>query len=157
MLVRSVDLSQHRARDVGVTLHVQAMTDLEAPMDAGPVRQAIENVVDNARRYAPPGSEITVSAVHGACEGDDARISVADRGAGFSPEFLPHALERFRRPDDGRARSEGGAGLGLALVASIADSHGGECTAENREGGGAVVTIIIPAGGPSSRRSARGR
>jgi two-component system OmpR family sensor kinase len=72
-------------------------------------------------------------------------IEVRDRGPGFPPDFLPHAFERFRRPDRGRARSEGGAGLGLAIVRAIALAHGGRVAAGNRPGGGATVRLELPA------------
>jgi signal transduction histidine kinase len=71
-------------------------------------------------------------------------IEVRDRGPGFPPDFLPHAFERFRRPD--RGRSEAGAGLGLAIVRAIALAHGGRVAASNLPGGGALVRLEIPAG-----------
>ena len=77
--------------------------------------------------------------------GGGAVIEVADAGLGFPPKFLPHAFERFRRPDTGRARSYGGSGLGLAIVAAIARAHGGTASARNREAGGAVVTLDLTA------------
>ena len=145
ILVRASDLSRHRASELGVSLAVHADRDLAVIMDAGRIRQAVDNLLANALRYAPRASEVTVGAdlVDGVT-GPEVHISVADRGPGFTAEFLPHAFERFRRPDDGRARAEGGAGLGLALVASIAASHGGVAFAANREGGGAVVSISFP-------------
>jgi two-component system OmpR family sensor kinase len=145
VLVRAADLSHHRAAQAKVALVVNASADLEVTMDAGRIRQAIDNLLDNALRYAPLESEITIVAdISDGVNGREVYISVADRGPGFSPEFLPHAFERFRRPDDGRARTEGGAGLGLAVVASIAASHGGAAVAENRVGGGAIVTVTFP-------------
>ena len=71
-------------------------------------------------------------------------IEVSDSGPGFPPQFLPHAFERFARPDSGRARSDGGAGLGLAIVSAIAHAHGGRATARNRPDGGAVAALELP-------------
>ena len=71
-------------------------------------------------------------------------IEVRDRGPGFPPAFLPYAFERFARPDLGRARDSGGAGLGLAIVQAITQAHGGRAVAGNRPGGGAVVRLEIP-------------
>ena len=69
-----------------------------------------------------------------------AELRVADDGAGFPTDFLPHAFERFSRPHG--ARPGGTAGLGLAIVAAVAEAHGGTASAAND--GGAVVTISIP-------------
>jgi hypothetical protein len=73
-------------------------------------------------------------------------IEVRDRGPGFPAEFLPHAFERFARPDSGRARSDGGAGLGLAIVSAIARAHSGQATARNLPGGGGAVALELPLG-----------
>jgi two-component system, OmpR family, sensor kinase len=112
-------------------------------VDAGRIRQAVDNLVDNALRFAPRGTEILLAASRA---GPVLVIEVRDRGPGFPPDFLPHAFERFRRPDRGRGRSEGGAGLGLAIVRAIALAHGGRVAASNLPGGGALVRLEIPAG-----------
>jgi two-component system OmpR family sensor kinase len=70
--------------------------------------------------------------------------AAADAGPGFPAEFLPHAFERFRRPDGGRARPDGGSGLGLAIVAAVAAAHGGSASARNGTDGGAIVTLDLP-------------
>jgi two-component system, OmpR family, sensor kinase len=71
-------------------------------------------------------------------------VEVRDHGPGFPPEFLPRAFERFQRADPARSRTDGGAGLGLAVVASIARAHGGHADAGNHPGGGAWATIELP-------------
>ena len=71
-------------------------------------------------------------------------IEVRDSGPGFPPDFLPHAFERFRRPGQDRARSAGGAGLGLAIVQAIALAHEGRVVASNGPEGGAVVRLEVP-------------
>jgi len=71
-------------------------------------------------------------------------IEVRDHGPGFPPSFLPHAFERFARPDQGRAREAGGAGLGLSIARAIAQAHGGRATARNHADGGAVVRLELP-------------
>jgi signal transduction histidine kinase len=76
--------------------------------------------------------------------GPDLCIEVRDDGPGFPEAFLPHAFERFRRPDTGRSRDDGGAGLGLAIVQAICVAHGGRATAANQPNGGAVVSLWIP-------------
>jgi len=70
-------------------------------------------------------------------------IHVTDEGAGFPDGFIPHAFERFSRAD--AARGRGGAGLGLAIVDTIATAHGGAAHAANRPEGGADVSLTLPA------------
>jgi two-component system, OmpR family, sensor kinase len=141
LLAASAQRARARAGKAGVTCRVNAAPGLTAVVDAGRIRQAVDNLVDNALRFAPRGSQVVISA---GIAGPSLVIEVRDSGPGFPPEFLPHAFERFRRPDQGRARSAGGAGLGLAIVQAIAIAHGGKALAGNRREGGAVVQLIIP-------------
>ena len=115
---------------------------LVVPVDGDRIGQAVDNLIDNALRFAPAGTEITVSArpLQGG-----AVVEVADEGPGFQRDFLPHAFERFRRPDTGRARSDGGSGPGLAIVAAIARAYGGSASARNSQSGGAIVNLDLPA------------
>jgi signal transduction histidine kinase len=76
-------------------------------------------------------------------EGDRIVLAVADAGPGFPPGFLERAFDRFARADD--ARTEPGAGLGLAIAAAVARAHGGEATARNLSGAGAEVALVLPA------------
>jgi two-component system OmpR family sensor kinase len=101
----------------------------------------VDNLIDNALRFAPRGTEIVISA---RIAGPDLMIEVRDAGPGFPDDFLPHAFERFRRPDSGRARSDGGAGLGLAIVHAIAVAHGGRAIVRNEPGGGALAGLEVP-------------
>ena len=142
LLARSAGQASGRAAKAGVSCRADAPAGLVATADAGRIRQAVDNLVDNALRFAPRGTEIVLSANRA---GPLLVIEVRDRGPGFPPDFLPHAFERFRRPDRGRARSEGGAGLGLAIVRAITLAHGGRVAASNLPGGGAVVRLEIPA------------
>jgi two-component system OmpR family sensor kinase len=141
LLGRSADLARHRAASEGVVLAVSCPPELTARIDADLIRQAVDNLVDNALRFAPASSQVNLVAE---ANGTGVTITVADAGAGFPAEFLPHAFERFRRPDDGRSRAAGGAGLGLAIVAAIARAHGGTAVARNRPAGGAEVALQLP-------------
>ena len=142
LLRRSAQAAALRAGQAGVTCAVDVPDGLIAVVDADRIRQAADNLIDNALRFAPPGSQVTVT---GRAAGPDLVIEGTDAGPGFPADFLPHAFERFRRPDSVRGRSGGGAGLGLAIVAVIAAAHGGTATARNAPSGGAVVTITLPA------------
>jgi len=125
---------------------------VRARADADRVRQALDNLIINALRYAPVRSVVRVGV-----GGDEAsvRLSVSDDGPGFPPEFLSRAFERFQRADPARVRADlgqdaAGTGLGLAIVRGIAVAHGGSVQAVNRPGGGAEVSFTLLAAGPSS-------
>jgi signal transduction histidine kinase len=141
LLARSAERASARAQAAGVTCRVDAAPGLTAVVDAGRIRQAVDNLVDNALRFAPRGTEVLIS---GEIVGSSLVIEIRDCGPGFPPEFLPHAFERFRRPGPDRARSAGGAGLGLAIVQAIAVAHEGRAVAGNRPEGGAVVRLELP-------------
>ena len=141
LLTRSAEHAASRASTAGVSCQVQAPADLAADLDPDRIGEAIDNLVDNALRFAPPGTPIVISA---RATGPDLAIEVSDSGPGFPAQFLPHAFERFARPDSGRARNDGGAGLGLAIVSAIAHAHGGRATARNQPHGGAVTTLELP-------------
>ena len=141
LLTRSAGAARSRLGAVGVTCRVDVPARLCAAVDPDRIRAAVDNLVDNALRFAPPGSVIVLAA---RAYGADLGIEVRDGGPGFPAGFLPHAFERFRRPDSGRSRDDGGAGLGLAIVRAIAVAHGGTATAGNEPGGGAVVRLRLP-------------
>ena len=141
LLTRSAERAGSRLDTAGLTCRVEVPAGLRAEVDPDRIRQAVDNLLDNASRFAPAGSNIVMTA---RAVGSALVIEVADAGPGFPADFLPHAFERFRRPDGGRARSDGGAGLGLAIVQAIAAAHGGSATAGNRPGGGATVRVCLP-------------
>jgi hypothetical protein len=146
LLALSAERASGRAAVAGVTCRIEAPAGLTAVADAGRLRQAVDNLVDNALRFAPRDTEIVL---FGEMAGAVLVIEVRDRGPGFPPAFVPYAFERFARPDLGRARDSGGAGLGLAIVQAITQAHGGRAVAGNRPGGGAVVRLEIP--GPTEQ------
>ncbi len=141
LLARSAELAGPRLAEAGLTCRVDAPADLRARIDPDWIREAVDNLLDNALRFAPSGSVIVLAA---RASGSDLDIEVRDDGPGFPAEFLPHAFERFRRPDSGRSRGDGGAGLGLAIVQAIAVAHGGVAAARDKPGGGAVVGLRLP-------------
>lgn len=99
------------------------------------------NLVDNAAKYSPAGSpvEITVR-----CVGTRAALVVADHGPGIALEDRQRIFERFYRGDPARARATGGAGLGLAIVDSIAADHHGTARVDETPGGGATFVVTLP-------------
>ncbi|MCU1502548.1 MAG: hypothetical protein JWM12_1902, partial [Ilumatobacteraceae bacterium] len=121
---------------------------LEAPQpvvvagDTDHLRQAIANLVTNAMRHTPAGTPVEVSA---GLSGGRAVIRVRDHGGGLSEEALAHVFDRFWRADGARSAG-GGVGLGLSIVAAIAEEHQGRACAANASGGGAVFTLDLPLG-----------
>ena len=137
---RSVSLAGPRLAAAKVTCRTDVLAGTLAWVDPDRIRQAVDNLLANAVRFSPAGSVIVIAARE---DGPDLSIEVRDQGPGFPDDFLPHAFERFRRPDAARSRDDGGAGLGLAIVQAICAAHGGHATARNIPGG-AVVTLWLP-------------
>jgi signal transduction histidine kinase len=144
VLHTAVSTHVQRAAASGVCCPVKVVDDPVVMLDEARVRQAVENVLDNALRVAPPGTSIEVEV---RVEDGMAVIAIGDDGPGFPPDFLPEAFQRFRRADVARAREDGGNGLGLAIVQAIALAHGGWADAANHPGGGARVRLAIPLDG----------
>jgi signal transduction histidine kinase len=107
-----------------------------ADVDPMRIEQALGNLVDNALVHGE--GEVTL---HATGEEDTVRICVGDEGGGFPEGFEDRAFERFTRADEGRTGA--GAGLGLAIVRTIARAHGGDAWVESR-GDGARAVLTIP-------------
>jgi signal transduction histidine kinase len=125
-----------RARDLDRTILVSAADSCQLHADRARVEQALGNMIDNALRYGDGDITLRATSANAHVE-----LHVSDAGRGFAPDFLPHAFRRFARAD--ASRSTEGAGLGLAIVAAIAESHAGSAHAENGSAG-ADVWISIP-------------
>ena len=136
-----------RAAGLGVRLETDLPAStgaLRAEVDPERMRQALNALLDNAMRHAPPGSTVRLAAER---TGDELRIDVLDQGPGIAAEHLPHVFRRLYRVDAARDRETGGSGLGLAIVAAIVALHGGHAEAANRPTGGARFRIALPTGG----------
>jgi len=101
--------------------------------------RAVSNLVDNALRFTPDGGTIQISITVKAVRSE---VTVSDNGCGIAPEHLPRVFDRFYRADS--ARTSDGAGLGLALVKSIVDLHGGLAKIESEVNRGTTVTLTFP-------------
>ncbi len=106
------------------------------PGDAQQLQLALTALIENAVKYAPSGPIVV--------EVESDVIRVRDRGPGVGPEHLEAIFERFFRTPE--ARSQPGAGLGLALVARVAEAHGGRALARPGEPQGLVVELVFPPG-----------
>jgi hypothetical protein len=134
--------AEARAAARAVTVAVHTPAELTVVADPDRLRQAVDNLLDNATRHAPSGSVVEITATANGT--GMIVVEVADRGPGFPVEFLPDAFERFHRADAARTRDGGGTGLGLSIVRAITEAHGGHASVGNRPGGGATVTLELP-------------
>lgn len=129
-------------QDIALTLDMpQAPADIIIQGDAHALRTLLDNLIENALRYAGPGARVEVS-LRGA-EGY-AVMRVADSGPGIPPEQRQRALERFVRLDEQRARSVHGSGLGLSIAQSVVTAHRGELLLGQSRWGGLEVCIRLP-------------
>lgn len=108
------------------------------------LEQALGNLITNALRHTPRGGRVEVG-VEAEAGRDLVSLMVEDNGKGVPEESLSLIFERFYRADESRARSGGGAGLGLAITKQLVEAHGGTLRASNREAGGARFRVEIPA------------
>ena len=114
----------------------------EFSFDRYRINQVVDNLVENAFRYAPDFTRLALAARLD----DDGYVvcSVADDGPGIPPKDLPHIFERFYRVDKGRSRERGGTGLGLSITKHIVQLHGGTVWAESVPGKGTTIFFSLP-------------
>jgi signal transduction histidine kinase/DNA-binding response OmpR family regulator len=132
-LASVIELAVESVRPAAEAKGVSLQTDL-APMvdlfqlDRNRFQQAVWNLVHNAVKFTPSGGEVKVSLKYFARQ---AEIEVVDTGIGIAPEFLPLVFDRFRQADGSITRKHGGLGLGLAIVRSLVEMHGGTVDVES--------------------------
>jgi signal transduction histidine kinase len=146
----------------GQELQVDVAPGLWVRGDPDRLRQVVLNLLDNARKYTPPGGRIALRAYSsqrpaedGGWRMEDGRssilhppssiiVEVEDSGVGVPAEALPQLFERFYRVDSARTRASGGSGLGLAIVQAIVQAHAGHIDLQSAAGQGTRVTIRLP-------------
>ena len=148
VLAGAVESSTPLVGAAGHTLALQ-LADEGLELVADPIRlgQVVSNLLNNAAKYTPSGGRIELSARR---EADDAVISVADNGIGIPPDALPQVFEMFTQVGRDRDRSQGGLGIGLALVRRLVELHGGSVRADSAgTGQGSVFTVRLPLASPA--------
>jgi signal transduction histidine kinase len=131
-----------RENDIEIEAHV---ADAGVRVDPTRTRQALDNLIDNAIRHSPRGGTVRIQAT---AKDGRTTFAVEDDGPGFEPQLLDSPFQAFHR---GQRAVYPGSGLGLTIVAAVADSHSGTVNAENRTDGGARVTIVLASVPPHPR------
>ncbi|MDN4173297.1 HAMP domain-containing sensor histidine kinase [Nocardioides sp. SOB77] len=142
-------LARVRRRAPGLVFDVVA-EPFEVVGDSAALERAVTNLLDNAAKWSPPGGTVTVRLAGGV-------LTVDDEGPGISEEDRPHVFDRFWRAEE--SRSMPGSGLGLSIVARVADRHAGRVEVDRSPAGGARLVLSLPAPAPAAgpgRTGARG-
>lgn len=130
-----------RARNIVLETHIES-DPVPVLGDAKRLEQVFWNLLSNGVRFGRDGGFVRVA---GSVENGTVRIAVEDDGPGIDPAFLPHIFEPFRQADGSPRRAHDGLGLGLSIARHLVELHGGQMSAGNRPGGGAVLTVVLPA------------
>ncbi|MDE3038727.1 MAG: HAMP domain-containing histidine kinase, partial [Pseudomonadota bacterium] len=129
------------AEEKQISLHINTLIPVFVYGDSARLKQIVVNLLDNAIKYTPGHGMILLNVK---AASHKAVLEVADNGIGIPADALPHVFNRFYRADKARTREMGGAGLGLSIVRSICQAHGGIVDIESREGEGTACRIELP-------------
>ena len=134
-------LADLRALEPGRPVGAAIQPGVTGSGDEDRLRQVIANLLANVRVHTPPDARVEVGL---ASADGQATLTVVDHGPGIDAAHVDHIFDRFYRADTGRSRDRGGAGLGLAIAASVARAHGGDIRHAPTPGGGATFTLTLP-------------
>jgi heavy metal sensor kinase len=126
-------------RDQRLTLDITDRVVVSA--DRLVLREALTNVLDNAIKYSPAGSRVSLRVEQ---SNGEAGVAIEDEGPGIAPEHRDRVFHRFFRVDQARSRDRGGAGLGLAIAKWAVEIHGGSITVNGSASGGSEIRIVLP-------------
>ncbi len=135
----AVEVLRPMAERDRIRLRVSAPGAVIVPAGPEALGRVLRNLMENAVRHAPAGTEVVVSISRDA---EGAKVVVSDDGPGFDERFIDAAFEPFTRPDPSRRRDTGGTGLGLAIASGFVEAFGGEMWAEPGPGG--RVGFVLP-------------
>ena len=155
-----VDGLQTLARDRGVAVEVTAPAEpLVVLADHDELIRLFENLIENGLKYGASGKRVEIALAPVAMKDGkgEARVAVRDHGPGIAAEHLPRLTERFYRVDVGESRTQGGTGLGLALVKHILNRHHGRLSIDSKAGEGATFTVRLPLAGHAPASGAMGQ
>jgi two-component system sensor histidine kinase SenX3 len=141
VVAEAVDRVRVEAQSRKVTLVLGGVQGVKVYGDPALLTTAVRNLLDNAIRYAPPTSRVSVGVSH---TSGQVRIAVVDQGPGIPEDQRERVFERFYRLDAARSRETGGSGLGLSIVKHIANDHGGRVDVWSTVGKGSTFTLVLP-------------
>ena len=143
LLEEAAALLSHQSQSKGMRVCIDgaAADDIRLLAERAGVLHVLQNLLSNALKYAPPGSDVHLSAVR---QGKYARLTVHDRGPGISPKDRERLFQRYVRLSAQPTGGESSTGLGLALAKQRARTMGGDVWYDDREGGGASFTVELP-------------
>ena len=137
-----LETTRPQADQKKIVLEADYSPDLPAVKgDAVSLQQALQNLIDNAVHYSPPGGRILVRAY---IEGSNLVISVSDHGPGIPKTEQERIFERFYRADAARSREAGGTGLGLSIAKHLVEAHKGRIQVQSEVGVGSTFSILLP-------------
>jgi heavy metal sensor kinase len=142
LCLEGLELGVRLAKGKSVNVSMGATAPALVQGDAGALRRALLNLVDNAVKYTPAGGSVVISLER---RGESVALVVEDTGIGIDPADARRIFEPFVRLDAGRNRDTGGSGLGLAIARSIVLAHGGTLEVQSGVAGGSRFTINLPA------------
>jgi signal transduction histidine kinase len=140
LVEKVAELYEFVAEEKSITISTELPAELEIVADRTRLNQVLANLVDNAIKYSPAGSEVKVTVA--AEDGGAAVITVSDAGVGISEADLPHIWDRLFRAE--RSRTAPGMGLGLSFVQAIVEAHGGSVACHSSLNGGSVFSVRLP-------------
>jgi PAS domain S-box-containing protein len=141
---RSMEMMQDQAKRKNIDLHKGArFEDVKLLADEVRVRQIVLNLLSNSIKFTPDYGAVAINLWHG--DDGSTAISIEDNGIGIAPENIQKVIRPFEQVEDVFTRQTGGTGLGLSLVRSLAELHGGKMSLVSTLGEGTTVTIHFPA------------
>jgi len=142
VIAKAIEIASPSIEDRRHTLQVDLAGGLEVDGDAARLAQVFANLLNNAAKYTDPAGAIRVKTER---VGDTVQVHIADNGRGIAPEMLPRVFDLFVQERQDLGRAQGGLGIGLAIVRSLVDAHGGTVRAQSPgKGRGATFTVTLP-------------
>jgi two-component system phosphate regulon sensor histidine kinase PhoR len=142
VIKEALEVCERAAREKNIVLDLDQRENITANINILLLEQALINLVQNAVKYSPENTKVTITARK---ERQTVFISVTDQGFGINKEHFPRLFERFYRIDKARSRKQGGTGLGLAIVKHIMEAHLGTVRVASEPGKGSTFTLAFPA------------